>query len=1569
MSKLNPIEQSKQIENAYRIYLESSFSFKDADYQKCFEEELEKSTLYKGPYLSMSVPFTSAHSLNELIDIGTVSPLFKKLNGINLDQKLYWHQERALELVAKGHSLVVTTGTGSGKTECFLYPLFNEIMKDIEKGKNESGIRAIFLYPMNALVNDQIQRIRHMLQSFPDITFGFFTGDTENNITRQKYEKRQGDFIPDNELVSREEIRDNPPHLLFTNYSMLEYLLIRPNDSIIFEPKYLKNWKYIVLDEAHTYTGAKGIEVALLLRRVMGLSPVNPKFILTSATLGKQNQSEREIIEFAQSLTSSSYSVDDIIFAKRDYLNPNYVSYSILPEDYCELEKNLENIEAIADIASYYGCKSIVDAIPKLLYDLLIHDRNVYIVYECLKESSITFSELFRKLTVQRFTDEKQLVSLIHLLNVARKNHKSIYDIKYHSFVSTLQGAYITLGKKKTLRLTNHDFIDGFKAFEIGHCRNCNTPYIIGKISSTGYLLKNNEVDIYDNYGDQKVISVDFFLIKDLIDTDEVDMGRLQQYTVCSKCGKIRESNILNADTCDCGKEYEVELLKVVQDKETSNNNIYKCPCCSYTSNKMGIVHMINLGKDEGTAVIGNALFDAIDPRTDDTYKKVTKKKGFIRTPTLIQNKPSKSVDYKQFLAFSDSRQQAAFFSLFFKRNHEKFLKKRLLYNALENNDMNSLRISELIAVLRTKIDEQHLFDNELDAEKNAWLTVLEELLLVDGNKSAEGLGLYYFYLNIDDVLDQFDDESIDETFGEYGLNRVDLNNLIQILFMIFRTAPAINYDKAGLSYEECRDYLSYRGINRYIALHAEGKEKNTVSYIPKNPNAKNQYLNYVQRLCKVDRSTAMNEIMEVLFGSIGIESELFTPTSDGTSYRINADKYILKSTKNHKMYICPKCKRITPYNIHGVCPTIDCEGVLEELGNEGKNASSNYYRKLYQTMRIEPLVVREHTAQLNNSTARQYQQAFKDKKINVLSCSTTFEMGVDIGGLETVFMRNVPPTPANYVQRAGRAGRREDSSAFVLTFCSSSSHDYTYFNHPEEMISGSIQPPHFTITNEKIILRHLIAASLGFFFKLNPQYFNNVGSFVLDGGVEALENYIQSHPQDLNRYIDYQIFMDNPIYNKYTNFAWYDIVQQNDKLTEYEKRIESIITELGEAETIATNQRDYKAAEYYQKQIENIKKEGVVQSLSRYTVIPKYGFPVDVVNLLIYNNGKIQNKFNLSRDLSIAISEYAPGSEVTVQDVKYKSTYITPPTNHKFTRYYYYKCKQCSRINIGLVKGKIQQCAYCGTDYGDEEMEVYFEAKDGFKGIKSSDSSQKKPVRTYSGKTEYIGNGHPDDEILQFTTSVSIQTSSDDELLVMNRSIFYTCPRCGFSKKMGTRSNNLTIDHSHLNIYNRKCENQVLHKHHLGHTFRTDVARICLGVTDKNAVLSFLYALLEGISKVCNIERNDIDGVISLNSDTHSYDLIIYDNVPGGAGHVKRIMNRQVFYHALLAAKDKVSQDCCDENTSCYHCLRNYRNQAYHQLLSRKKALEVVEKIEKELVRQSDNERNDLFEKQYVHG
>lgn len=1559
MKKLNSIERSQYIDNKYKEYLKSSFEFGKSQLQKLFVEQLEKEKLFKGPYVDLIFPFQRGKNLEALIEEGVVCKSFKRLDDINFTRPLYSHQEEAIRTIGKGHSAIITTGTGSGKTESFIYPILNELLLDVENGNNEVGVRAIFLYPMNALVNDQIDRIRKILMHCPEITFGFFTGDTPEKATantRKKLGEENDVVIPDNELVSREEIRENPPHLLFTNYSMLEYLLIRPNDYAIFEEQRLHNWKYVVLDEAHTYNGSLGIELSLLLRRLTGLAPMRPQFILTSATLGQQGKSEGDIIKFAKSLTSAEYDISDIIFSKRILLQESS-KYRVAGCDYSNIKENIESLESVKRIAcKYYNCNS--SNIREILYELLSKDENVHTLSNILATGSKQFLSIYNEL--YEYMSKEELIELIDIINVAEKGGIGLFDLKYHSFVRPLSGAYITYGKDAKLSLTKTNEIDGMKAFEVGNCRYCNSPYIIGKIQrreddQMDYLLQNKEVDIYENYGNDQYVKIDYFLLENAVNEEEVDKDILEEYSVCAKCGEIHASGNLNAKKCKCGELHRFTVYRVQQDKENDEdsiyNNISQCPCCGHKG-KSGVVKALNIGKDEGTALIAQMLYEAIDEGDQET-KQI--KKISLKPMNKVVGMP-KEEKIKQYLAFSDSRQQASFAAVFFDANHVRMLRKRLIWEMIVQNGYKDMGVDELASYLTETIKTKDLFQNNMGSHKNAWAAILVDLLRVDGAYDGEGLGLYYFDLDIHEIIYEFSDEDIEGAFEQYNckMNKEELNVLIQVVLGVFKVTPAINYVKSTLTPDEKKDILEYRRFNNYIMFNCPKTTQGIRSFLPVK-SEENMVVRYVKTVFGCTSEEAKNTL-EMVFSLLVQASEagsekLLIKHEKKDAYQIDASRYIVKNYKTSKFYQCSKCGRLTPYNLRGKCTQDKCVGTLSEV-NPDEALATNFYRTQYKEKKIESIVIQEHTAQLDRKRAKEYQLAFKNKKINILSCSTTFEMGIDIGGLETVFMRNVPPTPANYVQRAGRAGRRKDSAAYILTYCGTGSHDFTYFSEPEKMISGVINPPCFNVLNKKIIVRHLMATSLGHFFRLNPEMFKSLDALVVNGGTEAFKQYLLSHPEDLNEYINKKIIPEAQ-YDEYRNFKWIDEMGgEDEKMAHFVESILEMIKEYEKAKEQALKEERGSDSDYYRKQIELLKKQDVLESLSKYCVIPKYGFPVDVVDLQVYENGIPINKYAMSRDLKVAISEYAPDSEVIVDKNKYTSKYITLKKNAQFTKNWFITCPTCKKTNIFLSMSNGAKCNYCGQDIGTEAAEYYIEPRNGFKSGETKESTRLKPKRSYAGEVTYVGGGKTDEKRLVIGNTIGVETSSDDELLVMNKSGFYMCPVCGYSDiiKHGPKTPQTLKNHKNFKQY--ECANDTLEYIRLGHKFETDVARFTIPMLDSvdkasfPQALSFLYAFLEGVSIALGIERTDIDGVLELNLDMQSYDILLYDNVPGGAGHVKRLLSKDAIVSSLEAGLDKVSKECCDENTSCYNCLRNYYNQSYHNKLVRKLAKDVIKRL-----------------------
>ncbi|GAH50863.1 unnamed protein product, partial [marine sediment metagenome] len=284
-----------------------------------------------------------------------------------IESPLYLHQEEAIRKVFNDQNIVVATGTGSGKTEAFLYPILLHLYKEYKEGTLGPGVRALILYPMNALANDQRERLRNLCKSLKDecsefhFTFGQYIGETpenENDSRRhardQQSEREQKDFciskngeIVHGELLFRYEMRENPPNILLTNYSMLEYLLLRPDDSPLFDNDRARWWTYIVLDEAHQYRGSRGTEMAMLLRRLKRRLREGGRLrsfccIATSATLVGEEKDRASVAKFASELFDETFEKDDIILGNiKPILEFGDIKFS--PEDYQNLSTILES--------------------------------------------------------------------------------------------------------------------------------------------------------------------------------------------------------------------------------------------------------------------------------------------------------------------------------------------------------------------------------------------------------------------------------------------------------------------------------------------------------------------------------------------------------------------------------------------------------------------------------------------------------------------------------------------------------------------------------------------------------------------------------------------------------------------------------------------------------------------------------------------------------------------------------------------------------------------------------------------------------------------------------------------------------------------------------------------------------------------------------------------------------------------------------------------------------------------------------------------------------------------------
>lgn len=1064
-------------------------------------------------------------------------------------------------------------------------------------------------------------------------------------------------------------------------------------------------------------------------------------------------------------------------------------------------------------------------------------------------------------------------------------------------------------------------------------------------------LYQNHTVDIYENYDENDEIVLDYFILEDEIKNQNIENSKLEKFSLCPVCGKILDCNLTNSNKIECEHSNvdKVYLYRVNKDESKIKNNLTSCPICNGKSKK-GLIKTISMGKESATALITQIFFEAVDQEENKEEKNENDNKKI--NILLTKNPKESNKEYKftkQILSFSDSRQQASFAVKFAESNHHKLLRKRLLFEILKDNEILNFYDSE--SKLDAIIDKYDLFDskfgeNIVSSTKQAKICLLRELLNVDGIYGGEGLGLYYFKYNpLIDLIKMLDDNAIKEFIAQVdprittSFSLEEFKDYLDFFINSFRNIPAIYYD--GLTKQDRENYFAYRMFDNHVKLikvdniynsNNEDISKSVYSLIS-HTNTSNKLEKYTEKIFNIDKELA-DKLIQNIWNVLIDQKVLFEFDKRNALYSLYADKFLLCRYDMSDWFYCKKCRNLNRINIKNICPYCFENNTLIK-SNPNSLLENNYYRNQYMTKKIEKLVYKEHTAQISAEAGKDRQNEFKNKKINYLSCSTTFEMGIDIGSLENVLLRNVPPSPSNYIQRAGRAGRSQESSAFILTYCSPSSHDYTYFENPLRMVEGTCNTPIFSMDNHKIIYRHLLSMSLSDFFRGNKIYFNGVKEFYLEGGFDKFIDYLMSKPENLLNNTNFILNTTNA--KELMNGMWIDnILNKIDIDIDISKdRIISILNEIDTTiENMNKDNVELKNSLIRQRKIITEDKD-LISKLADGNLIPKYGFPTDLIELRIKDPSINTGNYDLTRDMKIALSEYVPQSEIMVDKKTIVSRYVNKVES--LVRSYYYECSNCHKTFVQYSDNLILECDNCNNDEPLVQIGIFLNPKFGFTGeIKNNAGIELKPKRSYSSPVKYIGNGILDGDKIEVNSNMIIYSTKNDEMLIINENPFFTCEKCGYTLIDHENAQLPFIKKKHVGIYS-KCNYDKLVKCGFGFTYKTDVLKmvISMHMENYNQAISTLYALLEGISLAFDIERNDIDGIYINEDDKHVF--VFFDTVPGGAGHVKRMLDKNELLKAFNYALEKVSQNCCD--VACYNCIKNYKNQKYHDFLRRDSA------------------------------
>lgn len=1569
----NPIVASENIKESFVDYITTSFDFQDETYARELREELNKpGMIAKGPYIELSGSYETTKSIHQLITEGVASPLFDQLEPcpekdkeIPLDRPLYAHQVKALERAMEHKNLVVTTGTGSGKTECFLIPIVNSLLREIEAGTLSNAVRAIVIYPMNALANDQIERMRDLLKGYPQIRFGLYNGNTEYTEpeARSQYHRIYGMEPSPNEVISREKMQSNPPHILITNYSMLEYMMLRPNDDKVFTGAKLR---FIVLDEAHIYKGATGMETALLMRRLRARidAAQNVQYILTSATLGGKD-ADAQIVSFAQHLCGVNFKPDNIIRAS--VRTPDMKAFDSFPmEAFHEIASNKYTP---GEVLQKYGMDYAPDAADEeKLFELCLHSKLFHSIRSLIQSNGpMTVSELYQAAVKDNeLTSQQDLIDFIDVCSRAEKDKASLIKARYHFFVRALEGAYITLTDPKRLFLQRKKKMtvgeQDIAVFECAICSHCGRTAIVGTSdddtlhqvqkqwdNAEYYILKENEAEeLMDEDGTE--------------DVEDAGKGE-NDYVLCPICARIDTAmNVQLEGLCEHDRSKYLYVTKCPPSK-TSESPSAKCIACGF-----GRLRRFYLGSEAVTAVLGTELYEQLPEKEQKAIppeERVVSSGIFGKSKTQTSKTVSKA---RQFLCFSDSRSEAAFFANYMEKSYEEFLRRRGIWHVaeeLKHEGQTNVPVSEFVKRLTVYFENCGTFkewnkqqepSSASDCKRNAWIAILNEMFNARRSSSLASMGLLSFEFA--------KNEDMERAADAYGISALDMKQLLNLLVLDAVYSGSLNAKEANLSPAD-HEYIFYSMVEKQLKLvktAEEAKKSWIIGWMARARGENGYYYNgrqeRVKRALNLSAEKANDFLKNYwLFLTDGNEGDNYTFEASDFNIRLNGDP-------NLKFYRCKKCGKITAHNCLNHCASVKCSGMLEPY-DPAEKLATNHYAKLYQSENMKPLYIKEHTAQLSRDQQTTYQKAFVDKKLNALSCSTTFEMGVDVGSLETVYMRDVPPSPANYVQRAGRAGRSKDSAAFVMTYAKLSSHDFTFYQHPTDMISGKIKAPIFELENKKVVYRHIYAVALADFFADHQEVYNsnNATVFLNKNGYEQFKTYLQEKPERLLQRLKKSIPENIHAMMGIDTWEWVEhltgedgvlniaVNDYLDTLKEYEKKLKeySDNNKFEEAGKCNSQLRRFRMAEE-----DNAGKRNLIEFLVRSNVLPKYGFPVDTVEMLtrIAVGGNGDKDLRLIRDLQMAVAEYAPGSQVVADGKMYTSRYIRklPKKDNNSWEIGHFSicpnqdCKQENFTKEDVSQGR--ECVSCHKKIPKNAWKQTLEPRMGFiADLKTEEVPMKRPEREYKSEDYYVGdtsrnqigkwvfeaNGH----------KVEVESTTNDTLAVIVKAEYAVCPVCGYATE-GTAE--FKIPHKTAFGYNCVCGKKPTKTFYLSHDFKTDVAKLTFmhsAASDYNRMLSVMYALLEGVSRQLGIERTDIKGTLfrEVKGGYQIYSIVLYDAVAGGAGHVRRLVTDDGKVLNTVIEKAIAICEGCDCDGSCYKCLRNYYNQKYHDQIDRMEA------------------------------
>jgi hypothetical protein len=1291
---------------------------------------------------------------------------------------LFSHQSEAFRLAREAtsegkRSLVVTAGTGAGKTESFLLPILAGLWKE---PRTAAGIRCLILYPMNALVTDQVTRLYGLLRNQNRLSLFHFTSETPKLDRDAKPEERWASCRP----RSRESARARIPDILITNYSMLEYMLCRPQDRVFFGPAL----QYVVLDEAHLYTGTLAAEITLLLRRVRDRCEVPATritHIATSATLGGTTEDLRE---FAATIFSLPSSLVHVVAGVKAPLSMARVSPSALAPDPCKLAANAgielvtltpEGEFAAPDESVWVRVRSLVELLlPESLlataerearhvlgpFLKLVLEQTPVVrrMMEALYDSELlSIQELAAKIWEADGDSELEATALLLRLAAAARSNSGespLVPHRLHFLVRSAQGisACVNPGCSGPIHLRPNGI--GCLQAPRDRCEYCNSVSLpLHRCTACGEWALAGFEDTETGH-----VESGYF----------TEAPKRRYYLVAHATRNDLSSVVVNPETGEyLGKGQGTRLFRApcpehdVACNDPSQCTKQQCPYCHSGWGPGGEIE----DEDERNLRIqplrgGERL--AVGVTAETVLYGMPVYPGESR-----EWKPGRG---RRLLCFSDSRREAARLGPLLTSQHETWVVRAAIADTLSatrsqsaaylsrkiarcEDDLNDGKLDEAdrasamrelsglrdrlaVAGCGTPFTEfasalgenarlAEVLDRELGEKHSAFLQQTwranqkevaahsEALLAEELDKplrtavSVEAAGL------VELVYPGLSELSLPGGFngtpGDDARNRLALAwpDLVASLLDTLRADRAVGWskDEPGRRWNE-ESPLSARwstrtkngwSARRFIGDDARRKNRQDTLQL------RLWFAGAVLGAAGCSDGFAA-ELLGIVFDQLydGAEKGKFSwlrfevhevnRVESDRAIQILLDKLLIREPG--KLFRCPATSTLWPRTVLGWAPLRGCRGELEEITPVEANNDRRWGRARRE-LREEQIFAmglwgEEHSAQLAPEENKRRQFLFKEGGRNLLSSTTTMELGIDIGGLNGVLLGNVPPGRASHMQRAGRAGRRSDGSSVVVTFARGRAFDREVFLDFRDFIARSLRRPVVFLDRERFVRRHLHAILLADFFAPMQSLatgamdaYSNMGNLL---GVKAPPKWERSDskrpawpPESSGATCDFLAFLggvraqDHPLRQRclaivvntpmeQIGLTWEAFVDEaasrfRSATREWERDFSSLrdawreIPEQPSPDSVSVERAKANSIRY---QIRANCDVTVIEFFSDAGFLPRYGFPIHLQRLSVRtprvgqtDKSTTAGAYRLERQSLLALAEYVPGAQV----------------------------------------------------------------------------------------------------------------------------------------------------------------------------------------------------------------------------------------------------------------------------------------------------------------------------------